>query len=247
MICSLFFARLFNVSTSAYTIAALGFSVWAIYTIDHLKDARAICGPASTDRHRFHQLHFGLLSSIVFVVVLSGIALTWFIPERISSFGFALGAVVSIYLVIHRHARFLKEFFVAGLYTCGVLLPVFVVPHLSLRLVDYIIIVEFFLTALMNLLVFSLFDFERDEKHGQQSFATRFGRSVSRKCIFILGAVNVSTGVWLISSNHAVAIILMLMNVILLIVVLNERYFQRNNYYRIAGDGIFLLPLLYFI
>lgn len=247
IICSLFFAKLFSVSTSAYTITALAFSVWAIYTIDHLKDARAISGLASTDRHRFHQKNFKLLAIIVSIVIIVGVILTRFIPEEISSFGLVLGSLVVIYLILHPHAKFLKEFFVAALYTGGVILPALVVTDLLLKPIHYVIIIQFFLTALANLLLFSLFDFEHDQEHQQYSFVTWFGRSPSRTGILILGATNFVSGLCMFPFNQTAAIIVMLMNAVLLVIGLNQKHFRRNNFYRIVGDAIFLLPILYLI
>src|SRR5688572_15677356 len=89
VICSLFFARIFNLMVSQYGLAALALTVWIIYTIDHLRDAKTIRKVASTDRHRFHQKYFGhilitlcLVAAVDFVIIL-------FVPQKVLLLGLA--------------------------------------------------------------------------------------------------------------------------------------------------------------
>jgi hypothetical protein len=55
---ALFFGEILQVQLSFSVLTALGLTVWIIYTLDHLRDAKQILNVASTDRHRFHQEHF---------------------------------------------------------------------------------------------------------------------------------------------------------------------------------------------
>lgn len=247
VICSLFFARIFEVPVSLYALGALGLTVWIIYTIDHLRDAMIIPKLASTDRHRFHQQNFTTVLIILAVVILIDFVMISYIPIQVLGYGFVLGLLVVVYLVFQRYLKFLKEIFVACLYTGGILLPSLTITEWDLQPVHYILIGQFFITALINLLLFSLFDYEQDRHHQQHSFVTWFGLSSTRKGILILGLLNVLSCMWLWSFNYKVAIIFMLMNIMLLTILLFQKYFVSNNYYRIMGDAIFFIPVFYLI
>src|SRR6476659_9916470 len=74
VICSIFFSQVFNTVIRVSGIISLALSVWIIYTVDHLLDARRITRQASTVRHRFHQKNQKILYSVLllaFLVVVS--------------------------------------------------------------------------------------------------------------------------------------------------------------------------------
>src|SRR5687767_3029402 len=84
--CAAWFAEIFNVNLKPYVLMALGLTVWIIYTIDHLLDARKIHVSASTERHRYHQTNFtpllyalliALLVDLIFVFLLRRIVFQW--------------------------------------------------------------------------------------------------------------------------------------------------------------------------
>ena len=68
---------------------------------------------------------------------------------------------VGLYLAVHRQLAFLKEVVVALLYSAGILLPSLSVTPESLSSFHYIMIILFFNTALVNLLLFSWFDLKQ--------------------------------------------------------------------------------------
>lgn len=247
VISSLFFAKIFNVAVSPYVLGALALTVWIIYTIDHLRDATLIPKLASTDRHRFHQIHFTTILIILVFAILLDLVMVWYIPDRILTLGFVLGLWVMIYLVFQRYLRFLKEVFVAYLYTGGILLPSLAMEQWEGQPAHYFFIMVFCVTALINLLLFSLFDYEHDRSHRQQSFVTWFGPGYTRKGILFLGLLNIliCAGLW--SFNFQVAIIFILMNMMLMAILLFQKHFVANNYYRIMGDAVFFIPIFYLL
>ena len=247
VICALFFGRIFQVTVSPYALATLALTVWAIYTVDHLRDARAIRTVAATDRHRFHQKHFStMLTLLVFTVVID-FFLILLIPRNIAMPGCFLGFIVLIYLVLQRYLKFLKEFFVALLYTAGVLLPSIAITTWEFPLIYWVLVGKFFITALMNLLLFSLFDYEEDRHQQQDSFVTWFGPASTRKGILLLGTLNILLGIFLWSFDPAVALIFIFMNVMLLSVLIFQRHLVSDNWYRILGDAVFFLPIFYLL
>src|SRR5688572_14342140 len=115
VVSALFFGTLLQVSVPIVSLVALGITVWIIYTVDHLGDAMIIPRIASTDRHRFHQKHFRAIVAVLFVAIVADLVVIGFLSVSILQAGLLLGAIVLVYLVLHRHLRFLKEFFVAAL------------------------------------------------------------------------------------------------------------------------------------
>ncbi|MGC1243090.1 MAG: hypothetical protein WA874_15985 [Chryseosolibacter sp.] len=247
VISALFFARIFDVTVSPYALAALALTVWIIYTIDHLRDARAIRNTASTDRHRFHQQYFKVVASVLIIIIAIDFALIWFVPERVLIMGMMLWSIVLAYLATQRYLKFLKEFFVALLYTAGVLLPSLALTLFDFQLVHYILIGKFFITALMNLLLFSLYDYNEDRDQQQHSFVTWFGPASTRIGILLLGLLNILSGIVLWSFDPAVALIFIAMNLMLLAILFSKKHLAADNRYRIVGDAVFFIPLLYLL
>lgn len=247
VISALFFARLLDVPADAHVLAALALTVWIIYTVDHLRDARAIPTIASTDRHRFHQRYFRVITVIVGMVVVIDSVLILYLPMPVLLAGVVLGFIVFIYLVWQRYLKFLKEFFVAVLYTAGVLLPALTVREFNVLPIHILIFVKFFITALMNLLLFSLVDFKEDRHQQQHSFVTWFGPDSTRYGIVTLGVINILTGFRVWHFDARVATIFISMNVVLLALLYFRRKLVPNNYYRIVGDAVFFIPVLYLL
>jgi len=247
VISALFFGRLLHAPVAFTSLLTLGFAVWIIYTLDHLRDAMTIPKIATTDRHRFHQKHFRAMVGVLFVVMMVELIVVWFLPPGTFRMGVTLGLIVLVYLVLQRYLKFLKEFFVACLYTAGVLLPSLPLMHGELTFIHYVIIGKFFITALMNLLLFSLFDYKEDRHQQQHSFVTWFGPGSTRIGILILGSLNILLGFWLWEFDMRVAVVFILMNLALLGVLFAGRKLVVNNYYRIIGDAVFFIPGLYLL
>lgn len=247
VVSALFFARLMDVALSSNTIVALALTVWIIYTIDHLRDARAIPNVASTDRHRFHQRNFKIMSVILVVMAVTNAVVISTVSREVLTAGLVLGVVVLIYLLFQRHLKFLKEVFVAGLYTAGILLPSLATLNYQVLPVHYLVFAKFFITALMNLLLFSLVDYGEDQVQKQHSFVTWFGPTSTRNGIICLGLLNIFSGVWLWGFDAAVALIFASMNLLLLGVLFLRKILVANNYYRIIGDAVFFIPGFYFL
>ncbi len=247
VVSSLFFARLLQAVVEPSELIALALTVWIIYTLDHLRDAMTIPKIASTDRHRFHQKYFRVISLALIVVAAVDLFMVWFISEDVFRAGFILGFAVLAYLVFQRYLKFLKEFFVACLYTTGILLPSLAGHAIAITPIQYLVVAKFLLTALINLLLFSLFDYEEDRHHQQHSFVTWFGPRSTRYGIIFLGLLNIVSGFWLWHYDTGVALVFISMNSLLLTVLLLRRKLHENNYYRILGDAVFFIPVFYLL
>lgn len=246
MISSLFFARLFNVSLRTSGVIALGLTVWIIYTADHLMDAKAIKKKAISERHQFHQKHFQTLILIIIgAVLIDGIQL-FYIRQALLENGILLTGIVVSYFIIIKFVKIVKEFFVAMVYTAGVVLPSVSASFAPLSVEHWTFIIYFGLTALFNLLMFSWFDASIDHQQQQASFATIAGTSKTESVLGLIMMVQLISGLMLIIFLPPVAsTILFSMNVVLSILWTNRYKKNITNYFRLAGDSVFLIPAFF--
>lgn len=240
--CALFFARLLEVQILPYGLITLGLSVWIIYCVDHLIDASKVKRRASTARHRFHQSHFRQLMIVVAALTTVNAVLIFFIRTPVFIGGIVLMLMVGVYLVLHRFLRFPKEFLIALLYTGGILLPSISVTPMEFKEWPWLLIVQFLLTALLNLIIFSWFDLDNDRRDGNDSFVTMVGES--RSAILILALVTLNVLLCLLHPAEFSSLILATMNLMLILIFLRPDVFRKDDRYRIFGDGIFFLPLI---
>ena len=248
VICSSFFARLVDVEILPQGLISLGLTVWIIYTADHLLDAKKLKQDASTERHRFHQRHFKSLVLLLIVATLIDITQIYFVRSIVFITGLGLAFLVLIYFVIQQRIGFLKELLGTLLYTGGVLLvPLSVNNQLTPSII--LLILQFGITAWINLLLFSWIDKPRDEKDKRHSFATTFGLKVTRRILLLLFTVNMVLAViQLVLSFDTMAILtLSLMTMFLLLIFLKRDYFEKEDRYRLLGDAVFLLPIIHIL
>jgi hypothetical protein len=246
VVSALFFARVFEVKILPYGIAALALTVWIIYTTDHLRDAHRIQSTASSARHQFHQKYFNTLTIAALIAVAMDSVMLFFIRKQVFIWGLWLIGFVGIYLLIERSVYFLKEFFIAIMYTVGVLLLSMAVTLNPVNVFHIGLIVQFFLLALCNLLIFSCYDVEIDRKDNLSSFVTAFGVQFTRRVVLFLmisfAVINIST---ILFSNYQVyGSIFSLMMIMLMIIFFARNRFSKNEYFRLVGDSIFLFPAL---
>lgn len=239
------FAKGLQVQLRPYAYLALGLTVWIIYTADHLLDASKITQDASTHRHRFHQKHFNVLLVIVLLAVIVDFIFLFFIRLKILYAGLGLFSIVILYLLVNRWLSFAKEIVIALVYSCGVLLPAFSLTQTELSMSDVLWLASFFLTTLINLILFSVYDVLSDKADGSNSFVLTFGERPTRRILsvfFILQAALI--GMLVYESMLTVGFVLFAMNATLLVLFLNQPFFKQFDRYRLFGDVIFLFPVV---
>lgn len=246
---ALFFSKLFSVVVRPYEMIALGCTVWIIYTADHLRDAKNLKHRASTDRHQFHQRHYKILTKVVAGVIIVDAFVTLFIQTEVLLWGMVLAAAVAVYLLIHQSLKFLKEIFIAALYTCGILLPSLSVTQEDVNLMDYLIIFHFAILALINLLLFAWFDRELDQQGRQHSFVTIVGE---RKTTIVIWLLIVIQSILMLlqvyhGQNNQAAILLGAMGLLFVVIMIFNRPLRQNDYFRFVGDAVFIVPILYLL
>ena len=243
---ALFFGRIFQVQIKPIGLVALGLTVWVIYTIDHLRDATKIAHPAATLRHRFHQENFGSLLFFLAIAILADAVAIFFIRRQVFEWGLMLTSVVTLYLVFHRSLRFLKELFVASLYTAGVLLLSVTVTVLDASTQHYLMIFQFAIAAWTNLVLFSWFDQAFDQLNDQNSFVTVMGRKTAQTFLNYLFTVSflLTTVQLIIASPLMPVLILLLMNAALFLIFVFRKHLEKDDRYRLIGDAVFFFPSL---
>ncbi|MCW5910295.1 MAG: hypothetical protein KIT62_04435 [Cyclobacteriaceae bacterium] len=242
MISSLYFARLMQAPVRVYGVAALGLTVWIIYTADRLLDVRHLTKPASSERHRFHQLHAGLLWVLVLITSVTVCVLVIFIRPTVLLGGIMLAPVIALYLLFQKKLP-VKEFMVALLYTTGVLLPAWPGSWQPVWQVAGLI-GQFFLVALTNIFLFAWFEAEADTRMGQLSIVTRIGKKRVFAVIMVLLALGVTATAIAMVLNYLAGAIFLSMWFVLVALLRFSRYFEKHERYRLWGDAIFYLPVL---
>lgn len=249
VICALFFGKLLEVTILPYGLLGLAFTVWIIYTTDHLMDARDIEGEASSERHRFHQQHFRMLKNIVIIVLVIDAFVILFTRRPVLQWGFCLALFVLAYLLVQRHLKFMKEFFVALFYTCGILLPALSVTAVELTMAHFSVFIQFFLIAFTNLLLFSWFEKEADHADKQHSFVTTSGRASAVFLIWIATVISFGLTLYLLTKgfDSIVVATTTCMQLLLLFVLVFSKQTHHRGYYRLIGDAVFLIPVFYLL
>ena len=244
VVSAMFFGRFFHVHILAYGYVALGLTVWIIYTADHLRDAMRIEGEASSERHLFHQRYFKALLLLTSFVTVVDCILIFFIRKPVFVGGIMLTLFVVLYLIFQSRLYFLKEVFVALLYTLGVLLPSIVITGDAITFSHVLVMIQFFLLALLNLLIFSIYDCPTDKRDNLRSFATKFGKRFTEWTVIVIGVVWISVFAFQIFNERfpTYEYVLGFSFLVLAAVFFFRDIFSQHNLYRVIGDAVFWLP-----
>lgn len=249
-----FVSEYIKVNISWPAITCLGLAVWIIYTADHLVDAYRLSTTAYTARHVFFQRHFKSLLIWMIIMLLLGVAIAMLLPLRTFWWGLELAMAVVIYfsllLIFRGNVAYHKEVLGALIYASGVFLaPVSIYPgEISADILA--LFLQFFIIALVNLLIFSLMELEIDRKHEHQSLVLFLGKNASRQLIIgLLGIFCLSLLLSLLfyqQTGFVIAeIIFAAMMAFLMIIFFSEKHFKKDEWYRILGDLVFVFPVFY--
>jgi 4-hydroxybenzoate polyprenyltransferase len=239
--CALFLCKVLECRPDGVSIVVLGLSVWIIYTVDHLVDARSIGKKASSVRHRFHQDHSSILIFLVAAALLTNVTLLFFVPDHIVKNGFVVSVFVAVYLVFHQRLAYAKEFVVALFYTIGVSLPALGEHNFNEK--NILLLMILFASAFLNLVLFSWFDYEEDLADGRSSLVTRLGKPFSERMIVFVFAI-ITVVALLNYSDDTFYWIFSIAGIQMLMFLLRDTDAGRRGY-RLVGDIAFCIPLIY--
>jgi len=242
-----YLGKLYHLSIGFPTYFAMSAAIWLIYTIDHLMDAWVTSKP-TTERHAFHHRNFKTILLVSGIVLMAALINIHFMKESIIRSGAILSAVSVAYLMLVYFVRklWVKEIIVALVYAAGIFLAPVTLRGISI--IDGFLFAQLAVVAFLNLIVFSLFDYENDRKSGFNSLALRLGAARVSVAIRMSGLLIIVSSVSMIALGYSdLQMLYLLMTSILLWVHYRPVYFSRNERFRVVGDGIFYLPLLFLL
>ena len=251
-----FFSYYFGQMTNWAYYVSLGLTVWLIYTLDHLLDARKIPHQAHTPRHRFHQAYYWQIFTLwTIVFLLTGFLSFQLLTYTTLVYGLFLCILVGIHFllgkihILHRLFFFQKEIRIALVYGLGVALAPFSLSQ-QVQLIPFLLLlIQVILMASVNLLIISYYEAETDKKDHHQSIVTLFGEEIVQRLayLFILLVLLIGIILAILLWNKKVFLtecILVLMILSLYTVLKIPHYFKNHERYRIWSDSVFFYPLL---
>ena len=179
-----------------------------------------------------------MVVSAAFVLIAS---LLFFLDTRILIGGITLALLSGFYLVVQGALakRGLKELYVAFIYTSGILLT----PFLLAETFSFVIFSLLFLLTYCNLILFSWFERGDDLADRFVSIATIAGSRKVEALILIFLALGISVA--LLRSIDAISSYFITAFVCYSLLLIGARNLKYRNLYRVIGDGVFLLPVLF--
>ncbi len=227
-------------------IGILGIATWLYYIIDRLVDNIHL--EIKDERHQFHETHQYNLQILVIVLFLLSLFLAIFLPKQILNIGFIQSTLLlSYFWFIHKfkenqRIQQLKEIITAILYTFCVIGGPYSLRQ-NIYQEDYIVAGNFFLLVHQSMLMFSAFEWQKNQK--SDNLYRLLGKKFSNidiYGIFLLQAIIMylyrETDIFKILSIQA----LMALSTMLIY------HFSKNDFiqekYRNFGELVFFLPLL---
>lgn len=213
-------------------------------------DAKNIKFQQLTERRLFYLSNFKSIHIAFGIALTLAASMSFFLYLKVIFGGLILSTLVLIYFILKDKVFGIKEVFCAALYSGGVLLAPLLNMNGSINAAGVLIISQFVLTVLLNLILFSLLDYENDVAEGQISFARHYGKdNTKRFIVFILSVQCVLIAFSFLWFHHNIygVLVIFLMNAVLAFIFLFREPFQKSDRFREIGDSIFLLPSLYLL
>jgi len=234
--------------------------VWVVYSLDHIIDSYKNSSDAVIIRHRFHYTYRKPI--IIAMIIASIVSITLslvFLEKQIIYFGLLLSIFIALYFFIifilkkKKSLLLQKELIIAFVYTSGIFLAPLVWHGEKLPYPILLVIFNIFILAWLEGIMISWFEYDKDIADGHTSFTVIVGKINTRRFLIVTQVLlAVLTKISMLSVTTKVEfvalIITIIMDIILLIIVFNPDKFYKNDYYRLLGESVFLLPaLIYFV
>jgi len=225
---------------------ALLTAVWCIYTGDHLLDATRATAEPATYRHAFHRRHAKALTAALAVAALVGLAAAWTLRPPVRLFGAGLTVAVLAYLASAQDLvlpRLPKEPMAGLLYAAGIWGGPMVMGAGSTAALLLAASLQA-LAAILNLLMVGVFETRVDREEGHRSSALRWGRERVRRWILnasLPGTLVAGVLVLLRPMERDVFAVLAIQVAAPMVFLAADRWFEKNERYRVWGDSVFLL------
>jgi 4-hydroxybenzoate polyprenyltransferase len=232
----------------------MAISIWLIYTLDHLIDAKKY-HEISIERHLFHRRNFKLILINSVIIALFGIYIVLSLPAVTFLYGLGLIMLVIVYFtLIYFFENFhYKEVLVAIVYSLGVFLGPLSLNSGKIEVEFNVFFIQLLLLAMINLLLFSYYDFEKDKEDKNPSIAIKLGKpAVQRLLTFffmVLVIIQTSSIIYFLGNfSHLIfQFLFMLMTVVLFALKKWKYHFAINDRYQFVGDGVFFIPTIWLL
>ncbi len=251
-LCGAFFAsRVFDLSASIYFYITLASAVWVIYTLDHILDGKQMSeNPVKSPETLHHKYRGTFIFLILIISTLNLYLVVKYLEKEYHLFGFSTLVLVFFYLLLNYILRkqkryFPKEFIIAALYTWGIFGGFLFLKDVITNL-QILISVNYFLLVLVNVLLFSLIEIEKDKANQFHSFATYFGKRKTKKLVFLLlsTAGIFSFIIFIFNSVWIIPFILLTINFSLFVLTQTANTEKSGSITGILTDVVFFLPAI---
>lgn len=252
--CGAFVVQLLDVKPGFVWWIVLPLSVWIFYTMDHMIDGYKLKENAHTYRHYFHFRHIKPLMYVLFVLIVVDLLLVlFFLEKQIIIFGIVAAFLTSFYLLgVYFLGRkkswfFQKEIFVATVYTFGIWGGPASLIDFELTHIQWLCMIVFFILALTDLTIFSLYESEADNLDKHNTLVLNIGKKPSERLIIINITLVFLFSIALIIYGQdqivlASAKIFMIMGFTLSCLIVFQNKLSKNSLYRYIGELVFWLP-----
>jgi hypothetical protein len=248
---SMFVAQFLNAAVPFTSNLALFITVLIIYNFDHLIDARSIKRIAQSARHNFYQKNLYILSLYQIALLVAALFLVWYLPPAIIRAGIILGLITAIYFlllfIIFPKRFMLKEIMISIVFSCAIFLaPYYSHQPLQFSLSGVLLWSEILILAITNTFIFSWYDYDIDQSEGHTSIAVVLGRRTVGLLIYALffTLVIIVTINLTLFGNWGNQFVVLLMAGLLYFSYVADKSLSRNEFYRVFGDAVFLLPII---
>ncbi len=241
---------------SLWVYACLAGAVWSIYLLDHIVDTLKMKVVVGSYRHNLFQSNRGKMIGLWFVVTAAGGYSALQLESALIRDGLYLTMLVAVYFLylwlFGQKKWSIKEVFIAFGYCMGICLPFYSSGVMTASILEIILLVQLYILALINLLLFSLFERKQDQAHGFSSIALFLGSPKTQKIlqwlflVFYLLTFLPFLFMTVGTKFIVIQVIYTAMSLIMLMVLLLHPIFLKNSLYRVLADLVFWFPLATF-
>ena len=212
-------------------------SVWSIYTVDHLRDAKlAIKGDRG--RYQYHLRNRRGLLLVLGMVLVACVGSLFLIAQPLLINGAILAISAMAYLLVNQFLSRVgaKEIYIALVYSSGILIAPFTLVH-EIKW-DFLFLLS--LLSFANLILFSWFEEQEDKEDKFRSISTAMGQRLTEKVILVTLALGIAST--LLLTGTVVSLYFLLAFGVYAFLIVNHQWSEQKLRYRLIGDGVFMLP-----
>lgn len=239
-----------NVASPLMVYVLLGLSTLATYLSDHLIDAQKLKKESEKRRLFFVKNAKSIRLVLTAILLTLAIASIRFLAIKTILMSCGLVCLVIAYFIfLHKIGtkHFPKEIFIAVVYSMGIFMPYLILSTEKLNYLSFLLFFSIVLLALQNLLAYSIVDKNEDLSQGFASSLLFWSEKQHKFILNLIFIANFALIIILFCSKpekniHIAILILMQLAQMWVFYTRNQPFNKR--YYRLVGDGAFLLPFL---